>query len=137
MTIPQTGECGTAVKGVRGYIYDSLYNPVEGANVTVTMKDTGGTPTATYYFDESLSNGYYSVTFAMAEWEEDYTIEVTAELGAYESMNWTTADDSPFQTVNVTLLTVIPEFGDILGSPAVFVVLVTLAMFIVISRKRR
>ena len=137
MTIPQTGEGATVPKDVRGYIYDSLYNPVEGANVTVTMEDTDGTPSTTYYFDESLSSGYYKVTFDLDEWEVGYAIDVTAKFGGDERTNSTMADVEPFQMVNVTLLlTTIPEFDGLFGSSAAFVVVVTIVMFIVIRKKR-
>jgi hypothetical protein len=137
MTIPQTSEGETVVKAVRGYIYDSVYSPVEGANVTVTIEGPGGTPSTTYYFDESLSDGYYTVTFAPADWEVDYTIDVTAKFGGDERTNSTVAVSGAFQMVNVTLLlTTIPEFGGLFGSSAALVVVVTIAMFIVIRRKK-
>jgi hypothetical protein len=136
IALPQPAASETVPKGVEGRIYDSLSNPIEGANVTVVMKDTEGDPTATHYFDESLADGYYFVTFAMSEWEEGYSIEVTARFDGSENTETVVADDSFAQTVDVTLPITIPEFGGILGSSAAFIVVVIIAMFIVFRRKR-
>jgi hypothetical protein len=136
-TIPQTSEGETTPTAVTGYIYDSGYNPVEGANVTVTIEGPGGTPSTTYYYDESLSSGYYKVDFSSDDWEVGYTIDVTAKFGGDERTNSTVAVSGAFQMVNVTLLlTTIPEFGGLFGSSAALVVVVTIAMFIVIRRKK-
>jgi hypothetical protein len=137
IALPQSAVSADFVKGVRGYIYDSLSNPIEGANVTVVVKDTGGSTTATYYFDGgSLSNGYYQVTVAQNEWDVGYTIEVTARFDSSEKTETVVADDMPFQDVDVTLPIAIPEFGGILGSSVGFIVVVIIAMFIVFRRKR-
>ncbi len=137
VTLAPAGECATPPKGVRGFIYDSVYNPVEGANVTITMKDLVGDPVQTYYCDATESDGYYTVSFAMDEWEEDYTVYVTAKWNTYENTNWTVMDDRSDQFVNVTLPTVIPEFSDIVGSPVTVLVLVTVVFFFVMRRNRR
>jgi len=137
MMLAPAGECETVPKGIRGFIYDSVYDPVEGANVTITMKDLVGDPVQTYYCDATESDGYYTVSFLMAEWEEDYTVYVTAIWNTYENTNWTVMDDQPAQYVNVTLSTVIPEFSDIVGSPVTVLVLVTAAFFFVMRRNRR
>ena len=136
VAVPQETSAATFVKAVRGNVYDSLSNPIEGANVTVVVKD-GETVTATYYYDETTSEGYYQVTIAAVEWNVGYTIEVTAKFGAAEDTETVVADGEPFQTVDVTVPMVIPEFGGLLGSSVAFITVVMIAMFVIIRRTRR
>ena len=136
MALPQGAVAETFPKGVNGRVYDSIANPIEGANVTVVVKD-GETVTATYYYDETLSDGYYSITVAHNEWEVGYTIEVTAKFGAAEDTETVVADSAPFQTVDLTLPMTIPEFGGLLGSSAAFITVVMIAMFILFGRRKR
>ena len=136
VAVPQGTIAEDFVKAVRGNVYDSLSNPIEGANVTVVVKD-GETVTATYYYDETTSEGYYQVTVDLTEWEVGYTIEVTAKFGAAEDTETVVADSAPFQTVDVTLPMTIPEFGGLLGSSAAFITVVMIAMFILFTRRKR
>ena len=136
MAVAHNASAADFVKAVNGRVYDSLSSPIEGANVTVVVKD-GETVTATYYFDETLSDGYYQVTVAMPEWEEGFTIEVTAKFGAAEDTETVVADGEAIQTVDVTLPMIIPEFGGLMGSSVAFITVVMIAMFVIIRRTRR
>jgi hypothetical protein len=117
---------GSGPKIVRGYVWDSVGNPVEGANVTVDIMN-GATVRSTL---NNMSNptGLYSVTFSPSDWYEDDGIEISAELGIYTGTNSTTADAAPAQWVNATLGFVIPEFDSLFG-----VVLITGGMFVAVA----
>lgn len=103
---------GSGPKGVRGYVWDSAWNPVPGANVTVRMYDPVGTLMDTQYYDATEPSGFYSVTFGFDKWNDGYTIQVTAGYDVYSAVNSTIAvEGKPYQWVNATLGFVIPELG--------------------------
>lgn len=102
---------GSGPKGVRGYVWDSAFNPVPGANVTVSMYN-GPIWMDTQYYDATEPSGFYSVTFGFDKWNDGYTIQVTASYDVYSAVNSTTAvEGKPYQWVNATLGFVIPELG--------------------------
>lgn len=114
---------GTGPKIVRGYVWDSVGNPVEGANVTVDIMN--GPSVRSTLNDTSNATGLYSVTFDPSDWYEDDGIEISAELGIYVGTNSTTANAAAAQWVNATMGFVIPEFDSLFG-----VVLLTGGMFV-------
>jgi len=123
-------------KNVKGYILDHMGAPVEGANVTIEMWNNS-TLRKTFYEDSTASDGFYTVTFEGKDWDENNTIKVTARLGEFTASNSTLANSMPIQYVNVTLWTVIPEFGALLGSPLTFVSIGLVAIVILSVRARR
>lgn len=101
---------------VTGTVYDFGGVPVIGAEVNVSMYD--GETLRSYDKDTTDSDGEYMVTFGPfvgVPWGVGDEIRIVAESGDYSGTNSTTAQDCPLQYVNVTLSTVIPEFGG-LGS---------------------
>lgn len=111
--LPSQAAAGPQDISVRGYVWDSQYRDVEGADVVINIKD-GETVRST---DSDISdvNGYYSVMFAAADWEVGDTIEVIFTFESKQDTNWTTATDDVAQYVNMTFGFEIPEFGSLLG----------------------
>ena len=127
----------TAVTVVMGTVYDSLGDPAVGADVNVSMYD--GATLRSYQTDVTDSLGMYALTFGGmggVEWGVGDTILVEAEYNEESGTNSTTAHDSPLQQIDVTIGTVIPEFGD-LGTivPVVGVFGIFMAFFF--ARKER
>jgi hypothetical protein len=118
---------------VRGYVRDGGGNPLEGADVTVSMIKPDTTLRASWT-DTTDSDGLYITTFAPSEWEVGDTIQVVAEYGLESGSNSVAAADVPIQYVDVTVGTAIPEFSD-LGTVAS--VGGMLAMFLVVFSARR
>ena len=100
-------------KTVRGYIWDNVGNELEGASVTINIKD--GETVVSTDSDTADSDGFYSVVFFSPEWDIGNTIEVIANYLSTEEINSTTADDSVVQYVNVSYSFEIPEFGSMAG----------------------
>ena len=119
-------------KIVDGTVRDPLGTLANGALVTVRMMN-GATVTGTQTYT-TAADGFYTVTFNLGEWDPGYTISVFAELGPNTGSNSTIADDEPFQTVNVTLGAVIPEFSSLTVVSGSFIV-VALAV-VLVSRRR-
>lgn len=94
---------------VRGYIYDSEGRLVEGASVTVSMKD--GETVISTKTDNSDSSGFYSTTFLAVEWDVGNTVYVIAEFSGNQQPNWTVAIDTEEIYVDVHFTFEIPEFG--------------------------
>jgi len=123
-------------KNVRGYVWDSSWNDIQGANVTVKMLN-GVTLVKTLYYDATEPDGLYTVTFGISEWDIGYTIEVTAKYNANEKTNSTAAVVGPLQYVNVTLEFTIPEFGGGFGTVLTVASFMALAVVLVSRRRGR
>ena len=122
-------------KTVRGNVYDSIGNPVAGANVTVKIIH-GGSTIATLWYDSTESNGWYSVFFGTNDWNEGDTIEVTAKYDLDQATNSAVADSGPLQTVDVHIGSlVVPEFGGLLQAPLVVVSVSSIALILVLRRR--
>ena len=122
-------------KNVRGTVYDSIGNPVAGANVTVKII-RGGSTITTLWYDSTESNGFYTVTFGFGDWYDLDTIEVTAKYDLDEATNSTVADSGPLQTVDVHIGSlIIPEFGGLLQAPVVVVSVSSTALILVLRRR--
>ena len=122
-------------KNVRGTVYDSIGNPVAGANVTVKII-RGGSTITTLWYDSTESNGLYSVFFGPFDYNTGDTIEVTAKYGGDQATNSTLADSGSLQTVDVHIGSlVIPEFGELLPSPLVVVSVGSIALMLVLRRR--
>ena len=122
---------------VTGTVYDSGGSPVIGAEVNVSMYD--GETLRSYYQDTTTSDGNYTATFGPlmgAPWGVGDTILVVAEDGEYTGTNSTTAQECPLQYVNVTLSTVIPEFGE-LGSLVPIAGVLSIFMAFFFARRER
>jgi len=104
---------GNGPKIVSGHVYDSLLNPVPGADVTVMIKyDSTVRKTLTTSTDLS---GFYTVTFGSAsDWNEGETIQVDVTYDSLSATNSTIANLNPSQIVDVHFTEVIPEFGGLL-----------------------
>lgn len=116
---------GSGPKPIRGYVKDSLGNPIEGANVTVNV--THGTIKTLY--DDTNATGFYSVTFAPENWDIGDQVDVTAKYESYKKTESTTIGDEPILYINVTLDFIIPEFADFALISSIFGVLILFAVF--------
>jgi len=128
----------TGPKNVRGYVWDSSWNPVPGANVTVKMLN-GPTTVKTMYYDATETNGFYSLSFGPSEWDPGYTIEITATYSTYSVVNSTTAVDIglPYQWLNASLSFVIPEFGDSITVGLTIASFAAMVLVVAARRRRR
>lgn len=106
---------GTGPKGVVGIVRDSVGRLLEGAVVTVNMFNGAGPAIRDTQTDTTDIDGQYSVSFDLNDWFVGDTIQVIAICEGAEEENSTTADDSPFQQVDVTYAFEIPEFGSLAG----------------------
>lgn len=110
------GESSAAgmMKIIRGQVYDSLGQPVVGANVTVTITYISGTRGT--HWNITGSSGYYIVTFPDSEnVMAGDTINVTARYESLQRTEMSIVDDQFLQTIDVSFLEVIPEFGGMTG----------------------
>lgn len=123
-------------KVVDGYVRDLSGLPVPGANVTVSVYD-GATLKGTQYYDSTEGDGFYTVTLEGPQWDPGDEIRVTATYGLESAQNSTVADDGPFQSVDVTMSIVIPEFGTYSGSPVLGLSLGIIAIFAIVASRRR
>jgi len=109
VAVPANCAAATDPVTVRGYIYDLAGNVVEGASVTVSMKD--GETVVSTKTDESDASGYYSTLFLAVEWNLGNTVYVVAEFSGNQQPNSTVATDDPVIPVDVHFTFEIPEFG--------------------------
>ncbi len=98
---------------VRGWVWDVEGTPVDGADVSISTIQ--GVTTRATWTDVTDSDGFYSVSFAGAEWDVGNTIRTVATYDGNQDDNETTATAAPIQFVNVTFTFAIPEFGSSLG----------------------
>lgn len=132
--VPQA-RAATGPKTVHGYITDQNGYPIEGANATVNIRDSGNNVRSTLWYDASDPDGYYVVTFGPSDWDIGNTIETIATYGGDSSSNTSIAIDYPVQYINVTIAILIPEFG-LFGSFSVLVMsMVMVAAFMIARRK--
>lgn len=125
----------TAVTGKVWYMGEV----VVGASVTVSMYDGGELRSSDSDVTDSL--GEYWVTFSNAPmsslpWAVGDTIIVVAEHDSLEGSNSDIAEDSIMHEIDVTLGTVIPEFGD-LGAIAPVAGVLGMFMAFFFARKRK
>lgn len=117
----------TFPKDATGYVWDSAGTPLEGAQITVNLKNNQFIKyTQT---DTTDSAGEYYVSFAACE--QGWTIEAIATYNSNQETNSTTADGSSLQWVNVTFPFEIPQFGNLVGfAGAAFFIGVVAVLFI-------
>ena len=77
------------------------------------------------------SSGFYLVTFGPFDWGIGDLIVVGATLGGGAGEGNAVADDSPTQTINVTLDVAIPEFS----MPVPIIGAVVAALFLLMGRR--
>lgn len=133
----QSASAATGPKAVRGYIEDSAGNKLEGALVVVNIRyqsDDSLRATDSY---TSTSTGYYSITFALDEWDTGDGIEVIATYDTIQRTNTTTADASAYQDVWVSFLFEIPQFGSLWGTMIAVGAIGAVGAIFVVHKKRR
>jgi hypothetical protein len=114
LLVSGSGTAAINPKPVRGYVWDSAGTLVDGADVTVNIKQ--GVVIRSTLTDTTDSAGFYSVVFLSGQWDIGDTIEVIASFsGDQTDPNSTAATSALVQWVNVTFDYVIPEFGSTTG----------------------
>jgi hypothetical protein len=124
-------------KTVLGIVYDQTSQPITGADVTVEI--WGGYWPDQDFFRTSEStvtdpSGYYEVTFSSNYWDPHNTIKVIVTYGSDEKTHMVEADEEQYQTVDVFMGLVIPEFSGPLGLLAV---MIGCMVSVVVLRARR
>ncbi len=119
-------------KPISGNVYASGGAiPAVGATVIATVFD--GINVRATASTTTDSSGFYEVTFAPEQWDIGNIIVVGATLNSDVGEGHVIADDSPAQTVNITLGYAVPE----LDVPVVLVVTGLGAVVVLEGRKRR
>lgn len=116
---------------VFGYVNDSSGNPVEGADVTVTV--TGTIDPAPSQFTMSIVDGFYSVSFNGTDWNTGDTVKVIASFGGESGENQILADSGNLE-INVTLVATIPELH---GSASLMLTVGAMAALVLLVVRRR
>jgi hypothetical protein len=127
------------LKTVYGYVKDSGGNPVDGATVTVRMKDPDTQEVRSFGTTTTASGGFYAVTFGGfngLEWLVGDILEVEVEKDAQSVIdNNQFADAGIMQEVDVTWPDLIPEFGAGFGAAVAAVAIAGVAVAVVGRRK--
>jgi hypothetical protein len=136
------GDCSASEPGalsnkiVDGYITELGGQPSVGAQVRVEIWG-GAWPVQSFFrtsqSDITDSSGHYEVTINGNYWDPHNTIWVFANDGVYQGDRKVEANGDDFQTVNVTLGRLIPEFG----SPMVIVAISVLVVLLSCGRVAR
>lgn len=135
-TVPTNASAGPWPLAIYGYIYDMYGDPVDGADVTVTILN-GATPVSTHT-DTSDGAGYYSTLFLSGEWEIGYDIEVVAVyMGSAPEMATGVAPDGNDIQVDVHFTFEIPEFGAEWGLLVAGVAVGAVAVVAVVWRRKQ
>ena len=114
LLVSGSGTAATNPKSVRGYVWDSVGNLVNGADVTVNIMQ--GAVIRSTLTDVTDSAGFYSVLFPADQWDVGDTIEVFASFSGDTTLpNSTAATSANVQWVNVTADFLIPDFGSATG----------------------
>jgi hypothetical protein len=115
LMVSNSASAATGPKQVKGYIWDNAGRLVEGADVTINMLAQSDLSIRASYSETTPSDGYYSVSFGMSEWDIGDTIQVIATFNGNQEPNSTAATSTFSQWVNVSFDFEIPEFGGYLG----------------------
>jgi len=114
LLVSGSGTAATNPKSVRGYVWDSVGNLVNGADVTVNIMQ--GAVIRSTLTDVTDSAGFYSVLFPADQWDVGDMIDVAATFsGSPSNPNSTAATSANVQWINATLLIEIPDFGSATG----------------------
>ncbi len=134
----QSVSAATGPKGVRGYIEDSVGNKLEGALVVVNIRAQADYDTirATDSFT-TPSTGYYSITFALDEWDIGDTIEVIATWESNQKSEEEAATGVGPQDIDIVFPFVIPQFGSLWGTVITVGAIGAVGAVLVVSKKRR
>jgi len=129
----------TTNKTVLGVVYDQTSQPIAGADVTVEI--WGGYWPDQDFFRTSEStvtdpSGYYEVTINSNYWDPHNTIKVTVTYGSDQKTHKVEADAEQYQTVNMFMDLVIPEFSGSLGLLAMMAGC-AVPVVVMLARKRR
>jgi len=124
---------------VWGYVYDFSGQPLQGANVVVTVVESGATSSGVTDFD-----GKYQASpefTANSEYDIGNTIQVVASYNSNEQVNTSTVpidiDDTGLLQVDVHYTYEVPEFGTILGFLVAAGLVGLIAIYSVSKRKGR
>jgi hypothetical protein len=113
MVVPRSVSAQVGPHPVDGFVTDQAGRPIEGADVSVVMKN-GATLVDTQTFT-SLSNGFYAVTFGDGMWAPGFTIISTATFNSAQQSNSTLCTDDFQQHIDIKFPYEIPQFGSIIG----------------------
>ena len=126
-------------KVVRGYIRDNAGNDLQGASVTINIRNISTNALVATLSDPSTDeDGFYSVSFGppSLNWAPNYKIEVIATYNSAQETNITNAlNNVPVQWVNVTYPYEIPELGSWLGFAIAGCALGAVAVVILVRKK--
>jgi hypothetical protein len=125
---------------VWGYVYDFSGQPLEGANVVVTVVESGATSSGV-----TGSDGKYQASpefTANSEYDIGNTIQVVASYNSNVQANTSTVpvdidDIGGLMQVDVHYTYEVPEFGAILGFIVAGVLVGMIAIFAVSKRRSR
>jgi len=123
---------------VWGYVYDFSGQPLQGANVVVTVDRTGATSSGV-----TGSDGRYQASpdFSTSEYDILDTIRVVANYNSNEQVNTSTVpvdiDDTGVMQVDVHYTYEVPEFGTMLGFMVASALVGMIAIYSVSKRKGR
>lgn len=120
---------------VVGYVYDLSGQPLQGANVVVTVDRTGATSSGV-----TGSDGSYQASpdFSTSEYDIGDTIRVVANYNSNEEVNTSTVlEDLGLLQIDVHYTYEVPEFGTILGFLVATVLVGMIAIYSVSKRKGR
>lgn len=135
-TVPSNASAGPFPLSVAGYIYNMYGDPVNGADVTVTILN-GGTPVSSDT-DSSDAAGYYSTLFLSGDWEVGYDIEVVAVyMGSAPEMATDVAPNANSIQIDVHFTFEIPEFGAEWGLLVAGVAVGAVAVVAVVWRRKQ
>lgn len=135
--LSQSVEAAIGVKNVRGYVRDIDGNFIEDIPVTINIRRASDNTVRATLTDTTDEIGFFSQTFAPADWDIGDTIEVIATHGGNQESNTTLAIDFPTQYCNVTFPYAIPEFGSMIGfAVAGGLIAAVAAVFLVVKKKK-
>jgi len=99
---------------IEGYVRYSDGNPAAGAQVTVTMKYSGGGSHS--HITTTTSGGYYLITFHKEDWNPGDYYDIVATKGSdYADDLNNLADSSGYAYIDLQFTNPIAEFGSIVG----------------------
>ena len=115
LMVPDATQAGTGPKIVRGYIWDSASNLIEGAEVTVSILAQSDLSVRATYSETTGADGEYYLSFDPDDWFIGDTIQTVATYNAVQETESTAATVDGVQWVNIQFEFEIPEFGSYLG----------------------
>ncbi len=103
----------TVIKIIDGHVYDPNGDPLEGADVSVSIYN--GATWINTYSTTTDQDGFYTITIAPSDWNVGYNITVEATFNSEQVSDTIVADATFGQTVDLQFPLGIPQFGTIIG----------------------